>query len=119
MKSYWGRVGALLGAAAVCTGAFGAHGLKAKAEAGKLDPKFLKAWETAAHYHLLHAILLTATADTGSLSDRSALLFLSGIALFSGSLYAMTLTQNRAFGPITPIGGLTLIAGWLSLAGVF
>ena len=115
MKSYWGRVGALLGAAAVCTGAFGAHGLKAKVEAGKLDPKFLKAWETAAHYHLLHAILMAADS---SMSDRSALLFLSGIALFSGSLYAMTLTQNRAFGPITPIGGLTLIAGWLSLAGI-
>mmetsp|Transcript_9512 Transcript_9512/g.16671 ORF Transcript_9512/g.16671 Transcript_9512/m.16671 type:complete len:122 (+) Transcript_9512:54-419(+) len=105
------------GALAIGCGAFGAHALK-----GQLDERMLNAWNTGAHYHLVHAVALLAVAALDKATQgkvgglgTTAKLFLAGTALFSGSLYAMALTGYTKLGILTPIGGLTLIAAWLSL----
>jgi uncharacterized membrane protein YgdD (TMEM256/DUF423 family) len=105
--------GALLGAAGVALGAFGAHGLRAR-----LDARALEVWETAVRYHLVHAVALLALAlSPHAASLRTAgWLFAAGIALFSGSLYALALGGPRLLGPVTPLGGLALVAGWLWIA---
>ena len=109
----WCRLGAGSAGLAIMSGAFGAHGLKAR----KLDPALLKAWETAAHYHLIHSVALVAASATNRLTDSTGAMFAGGMLLFSGSLYMMVLTgQKMPWGPITPIGGLTLVGAWLSLA---
>jgi uncharacterized membrane protein YgdD (TMEM256/DUF423 family) len=103
------KLAAVSGGAAVLLGAFGAHGL-----AKRVDAKDLKVWETAAHYHLVHSVaLLVASAHPRA--KVPALLFTSGMALFSGSLYAMVLTGHRWLGAVTPVGGLLLTGGWLAL----
>merc|ERR1712227_720482 len=100
------------GASGVALGAFGAHALK----------KFLekrgstKTWETAVQYHLVHSVALLAVStiqkDNWHL-DKAAQCFGSGILLFSGSLYGLALGGPRILGPVTPLGGLMFIAGWL------
>lgn len=104
---------ALLGAAGVALGAFGAHGLRAR-----LDARALEVWETAVRYHLAHAVALLAIALSPQAASMRAAgwLFAAGIALFSGSLYALALGGPRLLGPVTPLGGLAFIAGWLWLA---
>jgi uncharacterized membrane protein YgdD (TMEM256/DUF423 family) len=114
--SGWLATGALLGATAVALGAFGAHGLKARVTAD-----LLVVFETAARYHLVHALAIVAVAWAadrfpGSCAAAAGWLFVAGILLFSGSLYLMVLTGARALGAITPLGGLALIAGWIALA---
>ena len=110
----WMIIAAVSGALAVVCGAFGAHGLKAR-----LEPAQLEAWTTATQYHLLHSVVLLALALFAAQSGKSiqlpAGLFSVGMLLFSGSIYLLVLTQMRWLGPVTPIGGLLLIAGWLSL----
>jgi uncharacterized membrane protein YgdD (TMEM256/DUF423 family) len=105
--------GALLGAAGVALGAFGAHGLRAR-----LDTRALEVWETGVRYHLVHAAALLALAlSPHATSLRGAgWLFALGIALFSGSLYALALGGPRLLGPLTPLGGVAFIAGWLWIA---
>jgi uncharacterized membrane protein YgdD (TMEM256/DUF423 family) len=103
------RLGAFSGASAVLLGAFGAHGLKRRVS----DPALLKTWETAAQYHLLHSVMLIVAS--GHPRRLPAYLLLGGITLFSGSLYALVLTEYRALGAVTPIGGLLFVAGWLAL----
>ena len=112
----WLTTGALLGGAAVALGAFGAHGLKARVPAD-----LLAVFDTAARYHLIHALAIVAFAWAserfpGAPATAAGWLFLAGILLFSGSLYLMVLTGARALGAITPLGGLALIAGWVALA---
>ncbi len=109
------------GALAVGFGAFGAHGLRNFFAALPDGAERRAVWETASHYHLVHALAL---AFAGVLAGRtkstaatiSGLAFAAGIALFSGSLYALALTGVRALGAITPLGGLLLIAGWVAAA---
>jgi uncharacterized membrane protein YgdD (TMEM256/DUF423 family) len=107
-------VAAISGFLAVVLGAFGAHGLR-----GRVDPEQLAAWQTATHYHLTHSVVLLALALYAGASGRPAglspWLFAVGITLFSGSIYALVLGGPRWLGPVTPLGGLALIAGWLSL----
>lgn len=106
-------VSALVGALAVACGAFGAHYLK-----GILEPASLVVWNTGAHYHLVHAVLLAALALPGGTDrgrDRSWWLVLAGVVLFSGSLYVLACSGIRWVGAITPVGGLLLVAGWLQL----
>ncbi|HET8946103.1 MAG TPA: DUF423 domain-containing protein [Candidatus Polarisedimenticolia bacterium] len=112
----WLSTGAILGAAAVGLGAFGAHGLKSRVTAD-----LLAVFETAARYHLVHALAIVAVAwvverHPGACATAAGWLFLAGIVLFSGSLYALVLTGVRGLGAITPLGGLLLIAGWILLA---
>ena len=109
--------GALLMAAAVALGALGAHALKAR-----LSPDALELWRTAVTYHAWHALGLLGVGTLQLLMPqrnglrRVAQLFVAGIALFAGSLYAMALGGGRAWGYATPFGGLAFIAGWLMLA---
>jgi uncharacterized membrane protein YgdD (TMEM256/DUF423 family) len=112
----WLSTGALLAAAAVGLGAFGAHGLKSRVTAD-----LLAVFETAARYHLIHALAIVAVAWVaerypGACATAAGWLFLAGIVLFSGSLYALVLTGVRGLGAITPLGGLAFIAGWILLA---
>jgi uncharacterized membrane protein YgdD (TMEM256/DUF423 family) len=108
---------ALLGAIAVATGAFGAHALKSR-----LVPEMQVIWQTAAQYHFWHALALALVGlfmmlkPDAALATIAAWLFIAGIALFSGSLYALALTGVRGLGAVTPLGGLAFIAGWLALA---
>jgi uncharacterized membrane protein YgdD (TMEM256/DUF423 family) len=108
----WLFLAGVNGAAAVLLGAFAAHGLQ-----GRLPPNMLGAFNTAAHYQLIHALALGLAARTGSrCAGMAALLFVIGIVLFSGSLYAWALTGIHGFVFVTPVGGTTLVAGWVALA---
>jgi uncharacterized membrane protein YgdD (TMEM256/DUF423 family) len=115
--SLWITVSASLGATGVVLGALGAHALKAR-----LTPEQLASWGTAVDYHLLHSVVLLAlalfSAVTGRSIQPSAALFTAGILLFSGSIYLLVLTHQRWLGPVTPLGGLCLIAAWISLLGL-
>jgi len=120
-KNYF-LLAAVLGAIAVATGAFGAHGLQKITT----DEKILHGYHTAVQYQVYHVLaLLIAAAVADKLSAKffrwSALCFTGGILLFSGSLYLLTYlkiqgsTAAKAVGPITPLGGLFFIAGWILL----
>ena len=108
---------ALLMFVAVAAGAFGAHALR-----NRLTPDMAAVWQTAVQYHAWHALGLAIVAlfmihvPERAGVGLAAWLFVAGIVLFSGSLYAMALTGTRALGAVTPIGGVALLAGWLALA---
>lgn len=123
MSAIWTiRLAATIGALAVVLGAFGAHGLKSRVEAGTLDPALLEAFKTGVQYHFYHALAMLAVGCAGGALWQArgpgwaVWLWLAGIVLFSGSLYVMTLTGMRWLGAITPIGGVAFIAGWVALA---
>jgi uncharacterized membrane protein YgdD (TMEM256/DUF423 family) len=102
------RIAAALCFLAVALGAFGAHGLKQTLETqGMLD-----VWNKAVLYHFIHAIALLVLALYGAANRSAWWLLFAGIFIFSGSLYAMALTNFRWLGAITPIGGLCFLAGW-------
>jgi uncharacterized membrane protein YgdD (TMEM256/DUF423 family) len=110
-------LGSLAMALAVALGAFGAHALKARLAPGMLD-----VWHTGVTYHAWHAVALVAAGllmlhvpDSAPLRV-AAWLFVAGIVLFAGSLYALALGAPTGFGAITPFGGLAFIAGWIVLA---
>ena len=113
----WLLAAALLGALGVILGACGAHGLQPRLSAEQLE-----SWDTAVRYHLLHSVVLLALALFAVESGRSiqwpGWLFSLGILFLSGSIYLLVLTGQRWLGPVTPLGGLCLIAGWLSLASL-
>jgi len=113
----------LNGFLAVALGAFGAHGLRQRLAQLADGAERLDWWRTAASYHLAHALALglVALLSLRSSSSSSALsvagwAFLAGMALFSGSLYAMVLTGVRGLGAVTPVGGLAFLVGWGALA---
>ena len=110
-------IAASMGALDVLLGAFGAHKLKSfLLEANRLDT-----FETAVKYQMYHVLallvvgILLPTVPT-KLMMWSGVSFIVGMVLFSGSLYLLCFTTWRWLGPITPLGGLFLIAGWLMLA---
>jgi uncharacterized membrane protein YgdD (TMEM256/DUF423 family) len=105
------RIAAALCFLAVALGAFGAHWLRSTIEAHGL----LDVWNKAVLYHLTHAVALLALALHGAANRGAWWLLFVGIFLFSGSLYAISLTNVRPLGAITPFGGLCLLAGWLWL----
>lgn len=107
---------ALSGFLAVALGAFAAHGLR-----GRLDAAMLNAFQTGVHYQFYHALALLAVAlllqqfpQLRSLY-ASGVAFVVGILLFSGSLYWLALGGPRWLGPVTPLGGLSFLFGWLML----
>ena len=120
MERIFLTIGAVMGALGIGAGAFAAHGLKAR-----LAPDLLVVFETGARYQLIHALALLAVGLVVARTPHPAVtasgwLFIIGVVIFSGSLYVLALTGVRWLGAITPIGGLAMIAGWLSLAwGVF
>jgi uncharacterized membrane protein YgdD (TMEM256/DUF423 family) len=120
MARWFLALSALNGFLAVALGAFGAHGLARRLATLADGAQRLDWWRTAANYHLAHALALGIVAV---LAQRSAALALSvagvsfvvGMALFSGSLYAMVLTGVRGLGAVTPLGGLALLVGWAAI----
>lgn len=109
--------GSALAMLGVLMGAFGAHVLRAR-----LSEQSIATFQTAVHYHLIHALGLILVGIVvqvygDSMWARCAgLLLLTGIVLFSGSLYGLALTQYRWLGPLTPLGGVAFLLGWLALA---
>jgi uncharacterized membrane protein YgdD (TMEM256/DUF423 family) len=115
----WIFLGALLAAASVAAGAFGAHAL-----AARLEPRNLALWETAARYLMYGALSIIlvdlfgrhqGTRGVGSLAGAGWCLFL-GSLIFSGTVFALALGSPRWLGAVTPIGGVLLIAGFLLFA---
>jgi len=109
-------IAALLGAAAVLLGAFGAHALR-----DTLDEHALAIWRTAVEYQFWHvlaavAVALLAREGASTCLRIAAVAFIAGIALFCGSLYALALGAPRIVGVVTPFGGVAFVAGWIALA---
>lgn len=109
-------IGAVLAAAAVAAGAFGAHALSAR-----LSPERLVTWETAARYHMYHALALVLLGLVGArwpspLLTAAGWLFVAGTLIFAGTVYALALGAPRWLGAVTPLGGMALIAAWLAMA---
>ncbi len=105
------RLAAALCFLAVGLGAFGAHALKDTLAANNTT----EVWKTAVLYHFVHALALLILAALPNASRVAPWLFVSGIIIFSGSLYVLALTNIRWLGAITPLGGLCFLAGWLFL----
>ncbi len=133
MQSWIIAIGAFFGLSGVVLGAFAAHGLK-----NKLEASMLSVFHTATQYQIYHGLALlfcglyyaqieqsislklaNLVGDSSNQSlfwiKASAISFVAGVVLFSGSLYGLSLTGQKWLGPITPIGGLLMILGWAFL----
>jgi len=119
-NSRWIVYGAVLAALAVVMGAFGAHGMEDYLAQFENGVRRMDVWKTAAHYHLVHAIGLILVGLTPSgkpkLINIAAWLLVIGIAIFSGLLYIYSYTDIRILGAFVPIGGVSMIAGWITFA---
>ena len=107
--------GGILGLLGVVLGAMGAHLLK-----DTIGPEFLGNYKTGAEYQMYHAVLLLFTGiaiknNSSSLLKISAVCTIAGVILFSGSLYLLSITHNKALGMITPFGGLAFMGGWVCM----
>jgi uncharacterized membrane protein YgdD (TMEM256/DUF423 family) len=112
----WLALGAVSAGVAVAAGAFGAHALRSR-----LSPADLATFETGARYQMYHALALLAVGWVAMRAPSGAATlagwgFVIGTALFSGSLYLLTLTGARWLGAVTPLGGIAFLAGWGALA---
>lgn len=109
-------VAAIAGLLAVMAGAFGAHGLR-----GVVSERGLEVFETAVSYQMYHALILALAAFLPVLGLSRRLVALAcgfwtaGIVLFSGSLYLLVLSGTHWIGPVTPLGGVCFMLGWLLL----
>lgn len=110
-------IAAISGGIAVILGAFGAHALRAE-----LEPNYMRVFQTAVQYHFYHTLALAIVALAmrvygSSLWLRvSALLFIVGLIIFSGSLYVLAVTGLSWLGMLTPLGGLAFIGAWVCMA---
>jgi uncharacterized membrane protein YgdD (TMEM256/DUF423 family) len=110
-------LGSILMMLAVAIGAFGAHALKSK-----ITPDKLKVYETGVHYHMAHALglivvgLLVHQFPDAGLIVTGGWFLTAGILLFSGSLYVLSVAKVRLLGPVTPLGGLAFMIGWVLVA---
>ena len=116
MSALFTALGALFGFLSVAAGAFGAHALQRR-----LPHDLLTVFETGARYQMYHALALVLVGLLAARAPSAALhaagwLFVAGVALFSGSLYALALSGVRVLGAVTPVGGLCFLAGWALLA---
>jgi uncharacterized membrane protein YgdD (TMEM256/DUF423 family) len=102
------RIAAAFGASGVILGAFGAHGLKSILAANEA----MEIWRTASFYHLVHAVALLWVAEHYESRRWTFHCFALGILVFSGSLYALAVSNLKILGAVTPVGGLVLILGW-------
>lgn len=115
MARFWIICGAVNAFVSVAGGAFAAHALR-----NRLEQRMVDVFETAARYQMYHALALLAvgwliTRTTGGVATAAGWCFLVGIALFSGSLYALSTTGVKWLGMITPIGGTLFLIGWVLL----
>lgn len=121
MHNRYLAAGAIFGGLAVILGAFGAHGL----EKLTTDEKILHSFQTGVQYQMYHALALVGVAAlfekvTLRMAKWACICFIAGIFLFSGSLYLISFLKIQGYevgivGPLTPLGGLFFIAGWLFL----
>lgn len=118
----WIIVSAILAGLSVALGAFAAHGLQ-----GQLSSSSLDAFKTGVHYQFMHALAILAigiwtlhesSQPVQGWLTASMIAWLIGVILFSGSLYGLTLAGWRWLGPVTPLGGLSFLTGWIILAVV-
>ena len=113
MAKFFLLTAAMSGCLAVCIGAFAAHGLKAQ-----LSTDMLAVFRTGVDYQFYHTLALLAVAlllkplEQSTALNVSGGLFIAGIVLFSGSLYALALGGPKWLGPITPLGGICFIIAW-------
>lgn len=107
----WTATAAILIALGVILGAFGAHGLR-----GRLDAGSMEVYRTAVLYHFINALGLLMVSIRARTPAVVCWLLLAGVVLFSGSLYVLAVTGVRILGVVTPFGGLCFIAGWVALA---
>jgi len=115
----WIKLGGILGGLSVMLGAFGAHSLKER-----LTEKSLATFQTGVQYQFMHSIalilvgllMLSLGEESNKRLNRSGWFFAIGILLFSGSLYSLALGGPRWLGPVTPLGGLSFMIGWVLLA---
>jgi len=119
MKNIFFIIGSLSAFLGVALGAFGAHSLKES-----LSPEMLAIFETGVRYQMYHSFALFIAGwafqkYSHGLFSKAGWLFVSGIVLFSGSLYMLAATGTSTFGAVTPVGGLAFLAGWLYLAAGF
>ena len=119
-------IAALLGGLSVALGAFGAHGLESMVTSGKMQADDIRIFETGVRYQFYHTFALLAVGLgyhllNPKLAKYAVTLFLIGMIIFSGSLYLLTLsepllgTRLSWLGAITPLGGISLIVGWIML----
>jgi uncharacterized membrane protein YgdD (TMEM256/DUF423 family) len=111
MKDRWFAAGAVLAASAVALGAFGAHGLEPRLTPGRIDT-----FETAVRYQMWHALGLMLLTFSPRTPHPARILMLVGTLLFSGSLYTLVFTGVGIWGAVAPLGGVSLITGWLVAA---
>jgi len=109
-------LGCLFAFSAVAAGAFGAHALRER-----LPADLLAVFETGARYQMFHALALLFAAIVGGargarVARAAGWLFVTGMVVFPGSLYLLALTGVRAWGAVTPVGGVAFLAGWVLLA---
>lgn len=111
-------IAAILAGIAVAAGAFASHGLRER-----LSDRALEIFETGARYQMYHAlalllvgVLLSRAEAAQSLLIAAGWAFVAGIAIFSGSLYALSLSGIKVLGAITPLGGVAFLGGWTCLA---
>ena len=110
-------LGSILMMLAVAIGAFGAHALKSK-----ITPDKLKVYEVGVQYHIAHALglilvgLLVNQFPEAGMIVMGGWFLTAGIVLFSGSLYVLSVAKARFLGPITPLGGLSFMIGWVLVA---
>tara|TARA_Y100001960_G_C14445563_1_gene714729 strand:- start:165 stop:542 length:378 start_codon:yes stop_codon:yes gene_type:complete len=118
----WIGIGGILGGLSVMLGAFGAHSLKSH-----LPPEKLTAFQTATHYMSVHALAILLVgllslqlgATYENRLKKVEIFFITGILMFCGSIYILSLGGPKLFGPITPLGGLSFMIGWFKLAWIF
>ncbi|MCP4480593.1 MAG: DUF423 domain-containing protein [Planctomycetaceae bacterium] len=126
MNRHWMLLGCLLAGLAVGLGAFGAHGLGERlteihGENSELVNQRIDNWKTAAAYQMYHSLgiilvgIITLLRPS-KFASLAGFLFLTGICLFSGMLYALVLLEKPFLGAIVPLGGLSFIGGWIALA---
>jgi uncharacterized membrane protein YgdD (TMEM256/DUF423 family) len=118
MTQFFLTIAAIFGGLSVAGGAFGAHALREK-----ISERSLEIFDTGARYQMYHALALLLVAMLMSRLDSppttllvSGWLFIIGVVIFSGSLYALSLTGIKSLGAVAPLGGLALILGWAALA---
>jgi len=110
-KKFWIIVSAISGFSAVAIGAFGAHGLKEK-----LTAEMLEVYKTGVLYHLIHSVVLLSLALSDKIKSQiPSIFFLTGIILFSFSLYIYSTSGIRFFAMITPFGGVSFLIGWIMI----
>jgi uncharacterized membrane protein YgdD (TMEM256/DUF423 family) len=107
------RIAAFLGFTGVSLGAFGAHGLRARVPAAMIE-----VWKTGVLYQVVHALALLGVVALGprvGWPRAVAGLFVAGVVVFSGSLYALVLSGQGWLGAVTPFGGAAFMGGWVAL----